>query len=160
MEQQILEKAAPKLKEFGIELLDVRFKRINYNPSVQTQIFQRMITERQQIAERFRSEGAGEAAKIMGNMEKELREINSSAYRQTREIRGDADAKATAIYAAAYSQSAESSEFYGFLRTLEVYENVIGDDTTLLLSTDSELFRLLKSSTPSPDASLEFPQAR
>ncbi|MEM9235376.1 MAG: protease modulator HflC, partial [Verrucomicrobiota bacterium] len=97
LEEEIFTKAAPKLVEFGIELLDIRFKRINYNPSVQTRIFERMISERKQIAERFRSEGAGEAAKILGKMEKELREIESGAYRKIEEIKGDADAKATAI---------------------------------------------------------------
>ena len=145
MEQQILEKAAPKLAEFGIELLDVRFKRVNYNPSVQQRIFERMITERQQIAERFRSEGAGEAAKIQGNMEKELRDIKSTAYRQVQEIKGEADARATAIYANAYARTAQAQELYDFTRTLEVYEGVIDRDTTLILSTDSDLFQLFKS---------------
>ncbi len=147
MEQQILEKATPKLAEFGIALLDVRFKRINYNPSVQQRIFERMITERQQIAERFRSEGAGEAAKILGNMERELREIQSEAYRQVQEIKGKADASATAIYANAYNQTQQAQDLYDFTRTLEVYENVIDSKTSLILSTDSELFQLFKSGT-------------
>ncbi|MGB1130835.1 MAG: protease modulator HflC [Haloferula sp.] len=150
LEMEIFEKAAPKLKEFGIELLDVRFKRINYNPSVQQQIFQRMISERQQIAERFRSEGAGEAAKIMGNMERDLREIESGAYRRVEEVRGEADAKATAIYADAYNQTAQAAELYDFTRTLKVYEDVIDRDTTVILSTDSELFHMLKSMDPAP----------
>lgn len=145
MEAQILEKAAPKLAEFGIELLDIRFKRINYNSSVQQRIFERMITERQQIAERFRSEGAGEAAKILGGMERDLREIQSKAYREVQQIRGDADAKATAIYASAYNQSPEAAALYDFTRTLEVYEQVLDQNTTVILSTDSELFHLLKS---------------
>ncbi|MGE9269569.1 MAG: protease modulator HflC [Verrucomicrobiales bacterium] len=148
LEQEIFREASPKLKEFGIELLDIRFKRINYNPSVQNQIFQRMISERQQIAERFRSEGAGEAAKIMGKMERDLREIESGAYRTVEEVRGEADAKATAIYAASYNQSAEAAELYAFTRTLKVYEDVIDRDTTLILSTDSELFHLLKTMEP------------
>ena len=146
LERQILSEAAPKLAEFGIELLDIRFKRINYNPSVQARIFDRMISERQQIAERFRSEGQGEAAKILGNMERDLREIESNAYRQVETIRGEADAKATGIYAAAYNQTPEAAELYDFTRTLQVYEDVIDRDTTLILSTDSELFELLKSS--------------
>jgi len=150
MEDDIFEQAAPKLREFGIELLDVRFKRINYNPSVQTRIFERMISERQQIAERFRSEGAGEAAKILGNKEKELREIESGAYREVQTIRGDADAKATKIYADAFNRSAETAALYDFVRTLEVYDKVLGEDSTLILSTDSDLFRLLKQSTPVP----------
>jgi membrane protease subunit HflC len=157
LEEQILERAAPKLREFGIELLDIRFKRINYNPSVQQRIFDRMISERQQIAERFRSEGAGEAAKIVGSMERDLREIQSEAYRKVQKIQGDADAEAAGIYADAYNQSPEAAELYDFTRTLEVYENVIDRGTTLLLTTDSELFRLLKRSTteekmdPGPD---------
>lgn len=145
MEQDILEEAAPKLAEFGIELLDVRFKRINYNPSVLNQIFERMISERRQIAERFRSEGAGEAAKILGNMERELREIESQAYREVETIRGEADGEATRIYADAFNRSDESASFYDFLRTLDVYEKVLDTDSTLILSTDSELFRLLKT---------------
>lgn len=150
LEMEVFEKATPKLKEFGIELLDVRFKRINYNPSVQQQIFQRMISERQQIAERFRSEGAGEAAKIMGNMERDLREIESGAYRRVEEVRGEADAKATAIYADAYNQTAQAAELYDFTRTLKVYEDVIDKDTTVILSTDSELFHMLKSMDRAP----------
>lgn len=148
LEQRILTQAAPKLADVGIELLDVRFKRINYNPSVQARIFDRMISERQQIAERFRSEGQGEAAKIIGSMERDLREIESDAYRKIETIRGDADAKATAIYAQAYNRTPEAAELYDFVRTLQVYEDVLDKDTTLILSTDSELFRLLKSTKP------------
>lgn len=148
LEQRILTQAAPKLADVGIELLDVRFKRINYNPSVQARIFDRMISERQQIAERFRSEGQGEAAKIIGSMERDLREIESDAYRKIETIRGEADAKATAIYAQAYNRTPEAAELYDFVRTLQVYEDVLDKDTTLILSTDSELFRLLKSTKP------------
>lgn len=145
MEAQILSMASPKLLEFGIELLDVRFKRINYSPSVQKSIYQRMISERKQIAERFRSEGAGEAAIIMGDMEKKLREIESDAYRKIETIKGDADATATGIYAAAYNQSHDSANFYNFIRTLDAYKIVLDKDTTVILTTDSEFFRLLKS---------------
>jgi modulator of FtsH protease HflC len=148
LEEEILSKAAPKLAEFGIGLLDIRFKRINYNPSVQQRIFERMISERQQIAERFRSEGAGEAAKIQGNMEKELREIESGAYRTVEETKGQADATATKIYAEAYNRTPQAAEFYGFTRTLDVYRSVLKKDTTLIMSTDSELFHLLKSAEP------------
>ena len=151
LEEEILSKAAPKLAEFGIGLLDVRFKRINYNPSVQQRIFERMISERKQIAERFRSEGAGEAAKIQGNMEKELREIESGAYRTVEETKGAADATATKIYADAYNQTPQAAEFYDFTRTLDVYRTVLQKDTTLILSTDSELFHLLKSAEPKTD---------
>ena len=149
MEQDILERSAPKLREVGIELLDVRFKRINYNPSVLSRIFERMISERKQIAERFRSEGAGEAAKILGNMERELREIESGAYREVETIRGEADARATAVYAEAFNRSSATSDFYGYLRTLQLYEEVIDKNSTLILSTDSDIFRLLKGA-PEP----------
>jgi membrane protease subunit HflC len=152
LESRILEQAAPKLADIGIELLDVRFKRINYNPSVQQRIFDRMISERQQIAERFRSEGQGEAAKIIGDMERELRKIESSAYRKIQTIRGEADAKATKIYADAYNQTPDAAELYDFTRTLQVYEEVLDAKTTLVLSTDSELFKLLKSSESKSDS--------
>ncbi len=148
IEQEIFEKAAPKLLDFGIELLDVRFKRINYNESVRQRIYERMISERQQIAERFRSEGAGEAAKIIGKKEKDLLEIESEAYKKVEEIRGAADAKATEIYAAAYNLSPEAAEFYQFIKTMEVYQEMLNQDTTLILSTDSDIFRLLKSMNP------------
>ncbi len=148
IEQEIFEKAAPKLLDFGIELLDVRFKRINYNESVRQRIYERMISERQQIAERFRSEGAGEAAKITGKKEKDLLEIESEAYRKVEEIQGDADAEATEIYAKAYNQSPEAADFYQFIKTMEVYQEMLNKDTTLILSTDSDIFRLLKTMNP------------
>lgn len=145
VEEEIFASAAEELTGFGIELLDVRFKRINYHESVQRSIFQRMISERQQIAERFRSEGAGEAAKITGKRGRDLQEIESEAYRSVLEIRGKADAKATEIYAAAYNQSPEAIKFYEFMKSLEAYETVLKGDTTLILTTDSELFKYLKS---------------
>lgn len=144
IEQQIADAARGKLKDWGIELLDLRFKRVNYNPEVLKQIQNRMISERQQIAERFRSEGQGEAAQILGDKERELLRISSEAYRKEQEIRGAADAEATEIYARAYNQGAESVEFYQFFKTLEVYKTAIGKDSTLVLSTDSDLFGLLK----------------
>ena len=144
IEQEILEKAASKLADFGIELLDVRFKRINYNESVVNRIFERMISERQQIAERFRSEGAGEAAKIMGKKERDLLEIESEAYKEVQTVRGAADAKATEIYARAYNQSEESVAFYEFVKTMETYEEMLDNDTTMILSTDSDIFKFLK----------------
>jgi membrane protease subunit HflC len=144
IEEDILAQASKKLAEFGIELLDVRFKRINYNEGVSQKIYARMISERQQIAERFRSEGAGEAARIIGNKERELKTIDSEAYRRIQTIRGDADAKATEIYARSYNQSPGAAELYTFTKTLETYRAVIDADTTLILSTDSELFKLLK----------------
>jgi len=146
--EEIVEKEAREtLSEFGIELLDVRFKRINYNPSVVGDIYERMISERQQIASRFRSEGEGEAAKIEGAKERDLNEIESEAYKEVQKIRGVADAQATEIYAKAYNQSPQAAELYEFLKTMETYQKVIGRDSTLVLSTDSALFRFLKSPT-------------
>lgn len=143
IELEILAAAKLKLAEFGIELLDVRFKRINYNDSVVDKIYERMISERQQIAARFRSEGEGEAAKILGDKQRDLSVIESEAYRIVHEVRGAADAKATEIYASAYSQSAEARSWYTFVKTMDSYRTVIGPDSTLLLTTDGELFRLL-----------------
>ncbi len=148
VEREIFASAAPKVSDFGIELLDLQFKRINYNPSVRERIYERMISERQQIADRFRSEGQGEAAKILGQKEKDLQTIQSEAYRKIQEIRGQADARATEIYAAAYNQSPESVRFYEFVKTLETYQTVLTNDTTLILTTDSDLFRLLKQTEP------------
>lgn len=144
IEKSVFDAAAPKLAEFGIELLDVRFKRINYNPEVLERIYQRMISERLQIAQRFRSEGEGEAARIYGKKERDINEIKSTAYKRVQEIRGEADAKATEIYAKAYTQKPEAAEFYRFLKSMETYRKVIGNKATIVLSTDSELFALLK----------------
>ncbi len=143
IEQEIRDAAKGKLAEFGIVLLDVRFKRINYNPSVVEKIYERMISERQQIASRFRSEGEGEAAKIMGDRERDLSVIESEAYKTVQEMRGGADAKATSIYAAAYSTTAEARDLYTFIKTMDTYKKVISQDDTLVLSTESELFRFL-----------------
>ena len=148
LEADILEAASGKLAEFGIELLDVRFKRVNYNESVRQKIYARMISERDQIADRFRSEGAGEAARIIGDKERELQSIDSKAYRTIQGIEGEADAKATDIYARSYNQSAEAVDFYKFLKTLDTYRSVIDADTTLVLSTDSDLMRLIKRLEP------------
>jgi len=109
-----------------------------------------MISEREQIAEKFRSEGAGEAAKIDGRREKDLREIQSQAYREVEEIQGKADAAASEIYANAYNTSPVAAEFYGFLKTLDLYREALGSDTTVVLTTDSDLFRLLKTPIPVP----------
>ena len=151
VEQEIFEKAAAKLAGFGIELLDVRFKRINYNETVRRRIYERMVSERQQIAARFRSEGAGEAAKIIGKKERDLQEIESESYKRVQEIYGEADAKASAIYAKAYDSSPVSSEFYKFIKTLETYREVLSSDVSLVLTTDSPLFRLLKSTEMSEE---------
>ena len=144
IEQEIFEKAASKLTDFGIELLDMRFKRINYNESVRERIYERMISERQQIAERFRSEGAGEAAKILGKKERDILKIESEAYKRVQEIRGVADANATQIYAEAYNQNVESVAFYGFIKTMETYEEMLDQDSTLILTTGSDIFKYLK----------------
>ena len=148
IEQEIFENAAGKLTDFGIELLDVRFKRINYNQSVQGNIFDRMISERQQIADRFRSEGAGEAAKITGKRERDLQEIESEAYKQFHTLRCQTYAKATEIYASAFNKSDKSVEYYEFVKTLETYEAMFSDDTTLILSTNSDLFKYIKRIEP------------
>ncbi len=144
VELEIFLSAAEKVKVFGIELLDIRFKRINYNESVRPKIYDRMISERRQIAERFLSEGNGEAARIRGNRVRELNKIQSEAYREVEEIRGLADAKATEIYANAYNQSPEAAEFYEFTRTMQAYKTIMADNTTIVLSTDSDLFKFLK----------------
>src|SRR5882672_6373265 len=148
VEQEIFAEAAEKVRVFGIELLDIRFKRINYNESVRPKIYNRMISERRQIAERFLSEGNGEAARIRGNRVRDLNKIQSEAYRQVEEIRGLADAKATEIYAKAYNQSREAVAFYEFTRTMQSYKSIIGENTTLVLSTGSELFKFLKGMSP------------
>ena len=148
VEQQIFAAAAEKVRVFGIELLDIRFKRINYNVSVRPKIYDRMISERRQIAERYLSEGNGEAARIRGDRVRDLNKIQSEAYRQVEEIRGMADAKATEIYSKAYNQSPEAVEFYDFTRTLQSYKSIIGTNTTLVLSTRSDLFKFLEGVTP------------
>jgi len=148
VEREIFTAAADKVQVFGIELLDIRFKRINYNESVRPKIYDRMISERRQIAERFLSEGNGEAARIRGNRVRDLNKIQSEAYRQVEEIRGVADAKATEIYASAYNQSPAAVSFYEFTRTMQAYESIIAENTTLVLSTESDLFKYLKGMTP------------
>jgi membrane protease subunit HflC len=148
VEQQIFAAAAEKVRVFGIELLDIRFKRINYNESVRPKIYDRMISERRQIAERFLSEGNGEAARIRGDRVRDLNKIQSEAYRQVEEIRGVADAKATEIYSKAYNQSPEAVEFYEFTRTMQSYKSIIGANSTLVLSTRSDLFKFLEGMTP------------
>jgi membrane protease subunit HflC len=148
VEAEILTAASEKVLVFGIELLDIRFKRINYNESVRPKIYDRMISERRQIAERFLSEGNGEAARIRGNRVRDLNKIQSEAYRQVEEIRGLADAKATEIYSSSYNQSREAVEFYEFTRTMQSYKTIIASNTTLVLSTDSDLFGFLKGMSP------------
>lgn len=156
VEREIFEAAAPKIGVFGIELLDIRFKRIDYNQSVRPKIYDRMVSERRQIAEQFRSEGNGEAARINGNRERDLQKIQSEAYRRVEEIRGEADARATEIYAKAYNQSPQAVNFYEFTRTMQAYKSIITTNTTLVLSTDSDLFKFLKGISPNDAPALDF----
>jgi membrane protease subunit HflC len=146
LQMDILNAAAPKLTDLGIELLDVRIKRVNYNQNVVGNIYQRMISERQQIAQRFRSEGEGEAARINGRRGRDLRKVESEAYKRVQELQGEADAEASRIYAEAYNQSTEAQDFYGFLKTLDTYRTILGKQTSMILSTNSELFELLERS--------------
>ena len=146
MTRLVIEAAAPRLKELGIELLDLRLKRINYVEEVQKKIYERMITERKRIADQFRSEGQGEAAKILGDKERDLKKIQSEAYRTAQEIKGKADAEATAIYASAYNQSPDSRAFYRFLKTMDTYKNTLSEKDWLVLSTKGDFFRFLEHS--------------
>ena len=146
----ILNESREKVKEYGIELLDFQFKRINYAPTVQTKIFERMIAERKQLAEKFRSEGLGKAAEIEGTKLRKLDTIESDATRQQKEIQGRADAEAAGIYSEAYSQSPQSEEFYNFIKTMESYKLTLTQKDTLILSTKSEFFRFLREIKPVP----------
>ena len=148
IEEEIMSSAAGKLAEFGIELMDVRFKRINYNANVRAKIYDRMIAERMQIANRFRSEGQGEAESILGNMKKQLETIESEAYKEIQIIEGQADAQATEIYALAYNRSPDSVALYEFVKSLETYRIGLDQNTMLILSTDSELMRYFKGIRP------------
>ena len=138
---EILETAAARTADLGIELLDLRLKRINYVEEVQRDVFLRMIAERQRIAEQFRSEGQGESARIGGERERDLAQIQSEAYRAAQELRGEADAEATAIYAEAYNRDAD---FYAFTKSMETYEMTMDPSTFFILGTDSELLRFLE----------------
>ncbi len=140
--QGILKQAQPKLEPFGIELVDVKIKRINYVEQVRESVYNRMIAERKQIAEKFRSEGKGEAQKILGNKERDLQQITSEAYRKAQEIKGKADAEATIIYADAYGAD---PEFYSFIQTLDIYKEALDERNTLVLSTDSEFLKYMKA---------------
>ena len=139
--QGILKQAQPKLAQFGIELVDVKIKRINYVEQVRKSVYGRMIAERKQIAEKYRSEGKGEAQKILGERERDLQEITSEAYRKAQEVKGKADAQATIIYAEAYGID---PDFYSFVQTLEIYDQSLDEKNTLILSTDSEFLKYLK----------------
>ncbi len=140
----ILKQAQPKLTDFGIELVDVKIKRINYVEQVRKSVYGRMIAERKQIAEKFRSEGKGEATKIIGEKDRELKRITSTAYKTAQEIKGRADAEATIISAQAYGQD---PEFYSFLKSLEIYPDTLAEKSQLVLSTDSDFLKYLKGYT-------------
>lgn len=140
--KRIVKQASNKLVQFGIELVDVKIKRINYIESVRLAVYDRMIAERRQIAEKHRAEGQGEASNIRGGKEKELQVIRSQAYKDSQKIKGQADAKAANIYAKAYGTDLD---FYTFLKTMEVYQKILQKDSTLILSTDSDLMKYLKT---------------
>ena len=152
IEQEIFEKAKEELSPLGIELLDIRFKRINYRPEVSRQIYTRMTTERQAISMEYRADGKGEGDRILGEMEKELLNISSLAYKQVETIKGEADALATATYASAYNKSKEAIEFYEFTKTMDLYRTALSSDTSVILSTKSDLFRFLKGQGGAADA--------
>lgn len=145
--RDILEEASKIVPQYGIELIDVRIKRINYVADVQEKVFERMISERKRAAEQYRSEGQGKKAEIEGKMAKELNQITSEAYRVAEEIKGKADAEATDIYAEAYNKD---PEFYGFLKSLETYKNTIDGSTTVILTTNNEYLRYLQNSEGRP----------
>jgi len=140
--REILNLAKTSTTDLGIEILDFQFKRINYVPEVRKKVYERMISERKRIAEEFRSQGAGEAARISGQKDRDLKEITSDAYRRSQEIKGKADAKAANIYAAAYNKD---PSFYRFMKTMEVYKITLDKETVLVLSTDGEFLKYLGS---------------
>ncbi len=146
IEANVLQAANERTSDLGIRVLDFRFKRINYVDDVRGRVYERMISERNRIADLFRSEGQGEARRISGEKEREMDRIMSEAVRTSDRIRGRADAEATATYAAAYNQNATSRDLYAFLKTLETYEKTLDESATLILSTDSDLYRLMRRS--------------
>ncbi|MCP4573558.1 MAG: protease modulator HflC [bacterium] len=143
---EVLRNSQARTIDLGIEILDVEIKRINYVAEVQRKVYERMIAERQRIADRFRSEGQGEAFRIRGEKDRELLRIRSEAYRRAQEIKGAADAEATNIYAAAYDRSADTRAFFEFLKTMESYKQIMDDESSLVLSTDADIYRFLKGS--------------
>lgn len=142
---EVLANARARTVDLGLEILDIEFKRINYVEEVQRKVYERMIAERERVAERFRSEGQGEAARIRGEKDRELLRIGSEAYRRAQEIKGAADARATAIYASAYNRSADTRSFYEFVKTMHAYTTTMDSTSSLVLSTDTDFYRFLKS---------------
>jgi len=141
LEKEVLDNASARVQVLGIEILDFQFKRTNYASVDRPKVYERMISERKRIAEEYRSEGAGEAARISGSKDKDLKEITSEAYRQAQEIKGKADAEAADTYARAYNKD---PEFYRFLKTMEVYLTTFDEGTILMLSTDGEFLKYLE----------------
>ena len=141
----IQEKANEETRDLGIEIVDFRFKRINYVEDVRQRVYDRMKSERIRIADKFRSEGEGEASRINGEKERELNQIQSEAYKKAETIKGKADAEATRIYAEAYNKSSRSAELYSFVKSMETFVNTFDTSTTVILSTDSDLYKYLKS---------------
>ena len=144
IQKEILVSANKQTADLGIEILDFRFKRINYVQEVQDQVYERMKSERFRIADKFRSEGQGEASRINGEKERELKSIQSSAFRDAEQIKGKADATAASIYAQAYDQSSQSRNLYSFLKSMETFEKTFDNKTSIFISTDSELYKYLK----------------
>ncbi len=145
IQNMIQESANSKVADLGIVVLDFRFKRINYIEDVRQQVYERMKSERYRIADKFRSEGQGEASRINGEKERDLKTIQSVAFRDAEEIKGKADAEAAAIYAAAYDRSAASRDLYAFMKSMETFVETFDNETSVILSTDSELYKYLKS---------------
>ena len=143
--REILAAATARTQDLGIELLDLRFKRINYVEEVRVKVYDRMITERKRIADQYRSEGQGDASKIIGDKERELKRITSGAFRKAETIKGKADAEATRIYAGAYDRNPDTRDFYKFLKTMETYETTFNQDDWLILSSDNDFYKYLKS---------------
>ncbi len=153
----ILAEARKVMPQYGIELVDVRIKRLDYVESVREKVYARMVSERKRIAAQFRSEGEGRSAEILGTMEKELRQIRSTAYRKVQEVRGKADAEATRVYGAAYNGD---PEFYAFSRTLEAYKDGQNKNSTVILTTDSDYYRYLKQASPTAPSRTAYAGAR
>lgn len=145
IERIVLERANERTSDLGIRILDFRFKRISYVEEVRERVYERMISERKRIADQFRSEGQGEARAIDGERERDLAQIQSEAFREAEEIRGRADAEATRIYASAYNRNAQSRALYEFTRTMEAFEKTLDGQTSIIISTDSDLYRFLKN---------------
>lgn len=145
IQENILAEANNQAADLGIVILDFRFKRINYVNEVQNQVFERMKSERYRIADKFKSEGQGEASRINGLKERELKRIQSEAYKTAEQIKGSADAKAASIYALSYNKNSQSKKLYAFLKSMETFENTFSDKSSVILNTDNELYRYLKS---------------